>query len=165
MSGITSLTNSDYTWTADWGTKIDDKGTWRTLTGGSNGAEWNYLLNTRAMTNSKPRYTNKTDGINIDGTTYNGLFIYPDDYNGTEVGVDATTETWDKINGLGIVFLPAAGDRFGTSVYDVGSLGFYWSSSYDNSDCAYVLYFDSGNVPNVYSDRFNGFSVRLVSEN
>ena len=64
------------------------------------------------------------------------------------------------------VFLPAAGNRNGTSVNNVGSNGNYWSSSYNNSNNAYNLNFNSGNVnPNNNNNRYNGFSVRIVSEN
>ena len=66
----------------------------------------------------------------------------------------------------GVVFLPAAGNRNGTSLNNVGSNGYYWSSSYNNSSSAYYLGFDSGIVnPNSSSYRYSGFSVRLVSEN
>ena len=161
---------------SDWGANAisnggNQPGKWRTLTGGSSG-EWEYLLQQRAMTNDKPRYTEKcvdengTGGIAIGGETYSGLFIYPDDYNGTEVGVDATTDTWDKIDALGIVFLPAAGSRDCTSVYYVGSLGYYWSSSYSESYYANNLCFTSDEVkPNDYDSRYLGKLVRLVSEN
>ena len=65
----------------------------------------------------------------------------------------------------GVVFLPAAGNRNGTSLNNVGSNGYYWSSSYNNSSSAYYLGFDSGIVNPLNSDvRCYGFSVRLVSD-
>ena len=64
----------------------------------------------------------------------------------------------------GVVFLPAAGNRNGTSLNNVGSNGYYWSSSYNNSSSACYLYFDSGNVrPYNSYYRYRGRSVRLVS--
>ena len=61
------------------------------------------------------------------------------------------------------VFLPAAGNRNGTSVNNVGSNGNYWSSTYNNSNNAYNLNFNSGNVnPQNNNNRNNGFSVRLA---
>ena len=61
------------------------------------------------------------------------------------------------------VFLPAAGNRNGTSVNNVGSNGNYWSSSPNSTDNAYNLNFNSGNVnPANNNNRNNGFSVRLV---
>ena len=46
------------------------------------------------------------------------------------------------------IFLPVAGLRDDIALYNVGSSGFYWSSSLfsDNSYCANYLYFDSVNV-------------------
>ena len=67
-----------------------------------------------------------------------------------------------KINGASI-FLPFAGYISGTSLYDHGSLGSYWSSSLYSSASGYNLYFNSGGVdPADNSSRFYGFSVRAV---
>ena len=44
------------------------------------------------------------------------------------------------------VFLPAAGNRNGTSVNNAGSNGNYWSSSYNNSNNARYVNFNSGNL-------------------
>lgn len=61
------------------------------------------------------------------------------------------------------VFLPAAGNRNGTDVYDVGGNGNYWSSSANDENNAYNLYFNSDNVnPDNANNRNNGLSVRLV---
>ena len=61
------------------------------------------------------------------------------------------------------VFLPAAGNRSGTSVNNVGSNGNYWSSTPNGATNAYNLNFNSGNVnPANNNNRYNGFSVRLV---
>ena len=65
------------------------------------------------------------------------------------------------------IFLPAAGYRYGSSLYRAGSYGSYWSSRPDDfSDdySAYYLYFGSS-YHSVYDDyRFYGHSVRLVLE-
>lgn len=61
------------------------------------------------------------------------------------------------------IFLPAAGYRGGLGVYNVGSFGFYWSSSVTNEGNAY--YIDFRNIPlnpQNGANRFLGFSVRLV---
>lgn len=63
------------------------------------------------------------------------------------------------------LFLPAAGNRNGTSLYGAGSFGIYWSSSLNTVSpyYAYYLYFYSGNVsPQSHLNRFNGFTVRPV---
>lgn len=63
------------------------------------------------------------------------------------------------------IFLPAAGDRWGEGLYDVGAWGGYWSRTLDPdySDSAYGLYFGSNGV--YWSNRVNryyGQSVRAV---
>ncbi len=61
------------------------------------------------------------------------------------------------------VFLPAAGYRNGTSVNNAGSNGNYWSSTANDSNNAYNVNFNSGNLnPQNNNNRNNGLSVRLV---
>lgn len=64
------------------------------------------------------------------------------------------------------IFLPAAGWRSGDGLYDVGSRGYYWSSSLstDYPDEAYYMSFRSGDVYTSDNDRYDGRSVRPVSE-
>ena len=64
------------------------------------------------------------------------------------------------------IFLPAAGYRYDSGLYYAGSYGRYWSSSLDpvDSDDAYDLYFNSGNVGWNDYDRCGGQSVRGVSK-
>ncbi|MBQ9362110.1 MAG: hypothetical protein IJT97_01685 [Bacteroidaceae bacterium] len=68
-----------------------------------------------------------------------------------------------KTNGNSI-FLPAAGSRYGSSLYDAGSYGGYWSSSLltSTSSSAYYLGFNSSDVDWYYSTRYDGRSVRAV---
>ena len=90
------------------------------------------------------------------------------------------TWTWvTNYNGSGIngrlvkatngnsIFLPAAGFRYGTVLYDAGSNGNFWSSSLNTfyPYFAWYVYFDSDNVSRLSSRyRFGGHSVRPVSE-
>ena len=66
------------------------------------------------------------------------------------------------------IFLPAAGSRNGSSLYNGGSYGDYWSSTpcddgFDNS--AYSLHFyDGGEYVHWYSSRLNGLTVRPITE-
>ncbi len=62
------------------------------------------------------------------------------------------------------IFLPAAGYRDSSRLYNAGSHGFYWSSSlYESSSYgAYYLDFSSGNVYWSYLNRDYGQSVRAV---
>ena len=64
------------------------------------------------------------------------------------------------------IFLPAAGFRFGSSLYGAGEVGYYWSSSLDASDSygASLLYFSSGNHGGYNYGRGSGQSVRSVTE-
>ncbi len=80
----------------------------------------------------------------------------------TQNGVNGYNVT-SKINGESI-FLPAAGDRDGTSVYSVGSYGYYWSSSLYESgpSYAYDLTFSSGDVDWDDYARYYGRTVRAV---
>jgi predicted transcriptional regulator len=67
-----------------------------------------------------------------------------------------------NINGNSI-FFPACGYRNGTSLYNRGSNGHYWSSTLNSSAYGYLLYFNSGGVnPANTNYRFYGFSVRAV---
>ena len=64
------------------------------------------------------------------------------------------------------IFLPAAGYRYGSSSYDVGSYGDYWSSTpregSDHDAC--YLFFGSEGLGWDWSYRYVGLSVRPVSE-
>ena len=64
------------------------------------------------------------------------------------------------------IFLPAAGYRYGTNLYESGCYGNCWSSSlYESgSSGAYGLYFRIGYYDWSSSYRYYGHSVRPVSE-
>ena len=64
------------------------------------------------------------------------------------------------------IFLPVAGGRYHTLLYNAGSLGYYWSSSLntDGPTYAWRVYFGSDFVSRDLSNRFYGRSVRPVSE-
>lgn len=80
--------------------------------------------------------------------------------------------TWTTLNGVkgykvtsrsngNSIFLPAAGYRDGTDVYDAGSRGDYWSSSLFSSYYACCKFFLSGSMGWVYT-RHRGCAVRAV---
>lgn len=108
----------------------------------------------------------------------NGVILLPDDWNGgyfslnypntSNVYFDCNTltlEQWASIEGHGAVFLPAAGYRLGTEIFNKGNSGHYWSSSHNYDDRAYCIsLFDSGVFPQAIDFIFNGFSVRLVQD-
>ena len=154
--------NSDISGTYyDWGVynaiynpktnTTDAPGTWRTVTKD----EWVYLLNTRTTT-SGIRYAKGT----VMGRA--GLIIVPDNWstsiyslNNTDTENVAYTANlisdtdWANMEAAGCVFLPAAGARLGTTMFSVGSGGYYWSATYYNSDRAYELYFFSSDRKSV----------------
>ncbi len=62
------------------------------------------------------------------------------------------------------IFLPAAGDRRGTSLSNSGSYGTYWSSSVDDTDYAWYLFFVSDGHELNRSNRYCGQPVRAVCQ-
>ena len=156
---------------ADWGyNPISNGGNqanqWRTLTQ----PEWAYVFNTRT-TNSGIRYAKAK--VN----DRNGVILLPDDWSSDTYSLsnsntyDAryssntiSASQWNTLEQAGAVFLPAAGDRGGTSVTDVGSIGNYWSASYYDSPCArYVYFIDTYLNTDDIINRCVGHSVRLVA--
>ena len=151
---------------ADWGVYNaisnggNKAGQWRTLTQ----SEWNYVISNR----TDARYLRGT--ANVNGV--NGLVLLPDNWTFPSdveftYGEDGWQNTysaseWSKMEANGAVFLPAAGGRGGAVVYDVGSDGYYWSSSAGGSGSAEYLY--SNGVRTGGSSRYYGQSVRLVQE-
>ncbi len=157
----------------DWGTnKIgsDAPNTWRTLTKD----EWDYLLNTRTNA-SVLKGVAQVNGVN-------GLIFLPDTWvcpegitfkSGfhSEYSVEAygqyqtfSADQWSKLESAGAVFLPAAGLRYGSFVYNVQYYGNYWSATENNSSYAYYLYFGSYEASMGNDTRYFGHSVRLVKD-
>lgn len=155
---------------ADWGYNaianggnIENSG-WRTLTQ----PEWTYVIDTRSTTSGIRCAKAKVNGVN-------GMILLPDnwtasiyalnDANGGSYGSNIITAAdWTNIlEANGAVFLPAAGFRWGTQVTVPGNYGFYWSSSYNNSDYAYdVIIANTYFYSDGYEMRYSGLSVRLV---
>nr|MCR4811574.1 hypothetical protein [Bacteroidales bacterium] len=175
-SYLTNLTGSYAN--ADWGVynRISNGGNqagiWRTLTKD----EWNYLLFTRngstVSGTGNARFAKATVG------SVKGLIVFPDSFtlptgitifgiNSAESGYSVntyTTSEWSQLESNGALFLPAAGDRYGSSVYGVGTYGRYRSSSYSSGSHAWYVYFGGGSVRVDYYDRSFGQSVRLVRD-
>ena len=114
-----------------------------------------------------------------DAATVNwgGAWRMPTDEEMTELRNNCTW-TWTSQNGVNgykvtskksgythnSIFLPAAGYRYDSSLYDAGSHGDYWSSSLstDYPDRAFFVYLYSGDVYRHIGIRNYGFSVRPV---
>ena len=172
----TSTDNATYSGDfVDWGATMGDG--WRTLTND----EWTYLFDTRTSGSivfgtENGRYAQAT--INTDGTGVNGMILFPDGVTiaSTEVttagtvnaastyATKCTSAQWTALETKGCVFLPAAGQRDGSSVNDAGSNGRYWSGTAYSTSSAYRAYaFNPGNLyPADGSYRYRGYSVRLV---
>lgn len=160
---------------SDWGVYnsisngADQPNQWRTLSKD----EWGYVFDTRT-TDSGIRFAK----ANVNDV--NGVILLPDDWNSNYYGLSdtntksarytsntVTASDWSILELLGAVFLPATGYRFGTSVKNVGARGYYWSSSYVNSNYAYGMYFyESDNTsdlnPQDCSNRTYGRGIRLA---
>lgn len=140
-------------------------GLWRTLTN----TEWEYLLNTR-----------KNAQFLRSQATVNGVYGYvilPDDfkkpadvtwkYQTNEWSTNTyTIEQWKKLEAVGAIFLPLAGERQGTSIYDLYHRTFYWTVNSDgHSFGALALYFCLTEARLTdYDARYSGRCVRLVKD-
>ena len=94
------------------------------------------------------------DSLNVDAYKFNT-------YSGQD---------WTKMENAGAVFLPAAGIREGEEItiegeYNVGALGFYWSSTCSSNNDAYLLIFGNESLKTqVEYSKYSGCSVRLVQD-
>lgn len=156
----------------DWGVynKVSNGGNqagmWRTLTS----SEWNYLISGRAQANRLMGHgrVNNVNGLILlpdswaTETPSSVRFTYdPGNYSTNVYSLDE----WAVMQSYGTVFLPAAGYRNGTGVNYVGSYGYYWSSSANDSNFVYYPFFYSNDAyTNYYGSRVNGLSVRLVQD-
>ena len=140
---------------ADWGTAIDDKGTWETLSND----EWKYLLSAEGRGEGDKFFK---CGVEVCGKQ-NCLVIAPDG-NNEAIAASYDDTAWSKTQAAGFVCLPVAGYRANDIVYDVGGEGDYWSASSAGSHAAYYVLVDESSVSFKGVARGCGFSVRLVTE-
>lgn len=164
----TDTEDDTYNWPTDgsdpWGSKIDNKGTWRTLSKD----EWNYLLGENLIRRGKYKA-----GVQIqtsEDETVRGLVIAPDDFP-EEIKSSYTKYEYNEYDKeYGLVFLPLGGRRDGgdevtTVVSGVGTSGRYWSSTEYNIREAWYLSFNMNSVRQWEPQgKHNGFNVRLVSD-
>lgn len=174
--GFFNFNLNDETGKADWGFNPisnggDQENLWRTLTKD----EWEYVLDTRSTTSGIRFAKAKVNGVK-------GIILLPDNWDSSIYGLiyanDAGTTYNNTISGTewteffelnGAIFLPAAGNRNGTSIGSPNSFGYYWSASYqiDYNFFSYCICFsDVYNYTSFlsYSNRYKGFSVRLVCD-
>ena len=164
----TSGDANDYSTFTDWGTNaIGDyaANTWQTPTTD----EWVYVFQTRANASNLYGLATVND--------IKGLILLPDSFSISD-GITFksghasytnnayTTTQWEQMEAHGAIFLPAAGSRNDTDVYNVQERGFYWSSTENGETDILILivgetiYFN----PHTPFDRSYGRSVRLIRE-
>lgn len=152
----------------NWGTNISF-GTWST----PSKDDWVEVFNGRSSVSTKYA-KGKVCGKN-GVILFSDRYTHPIDLTGLQnVNVESANwdgnnydaAAWEKMEAAGAVFLPAAGNRYGTVVDDDGSYGYYWSSTADESDdySAYCLSFYDDILGPGYYYRGDGRSVRLVCE-
>ena len=127
-------------------------------------------------------YKNVDIGNNIAGTKYDAAtanwgasWRMPTENQMKEL-MDNCTYKWTTLNGIkgakvtgrkdGTIFFPASGYRncSNASLDNVGSYGYYWSASADNSNYGHGLYFGSGYWRWGYDNRASGYPVRAVAK-
>ncbi len=160
----TTIAGTDYDW-LHYNTLLNDGGfEWRLLSA----AEWDYLLNTR------------TDAADLQGqalvNNVKGYILLPDDWtcptglSFTKTPLNYTTnvytlEQWEQMETAGAVFLPAAGNRYGTDVNALAAgIGYYWTGDLGESEStANVLSFAGyTKAKNNDGPRCQGHAVRPV---
>lgn len=157
---------------ADWGVYNaisnggNQAGMWRTLTKD----EWSYLIFTRSATYCYVKATvNGVSGMIVFPDSFampSGIVVTGQNAGGTSFSYNSySLGQWQTLESAGCIFLPAAGGRYGTSVYYAGTYGLYWSSTYYGSGYAYDMFFSDGNAIVGSYDRYFGHSVRLVQDN
>lgn len=170
----------NFSYDNDWGSQVNDGNVWRTLSKD----EWEFLLNVDGTSGRSDE--NRFARAMVNGVK--GLLIFPDEYDlpsgysaseggpgmskvnkKNNAGVDEApfpssnipSEKWTEMESSGVVFLPAAGERYGSSIYNNHAL--YWSSTAIKTNDAYSIFFDDTilwrghEMINPY-----GLSVRLV---
>lgn len=155
---------------SDWGCLPIANGAgsnWRTMTS----EEWDYLLFTRT-TGSGYRF------VKAIVNDINGLILLPDNWNASLYNLVyinnisakynrtiIVRQDWESIfDTNGAVFLPAAGYRNATSLYQLQADGDYWTSNYGTEYSAIDLYFTGTSIIANSGSRFGGRSVRLVCD-
>jgi hypothetical protein len=170
--GYPAYSLNDLTGLADWGYNAISNGGnqensgWRTLSWSY--GEVRYVFENR-NTSSGIRYAkaqvNGRNGVILFPDSWNVSFYQPNNANILAAAFSSnviTESQWVRLEEQGLVFLPAAGARYGTSVYSVGSYGYYWSESGYGQEASSTYFYDGYFYIGPTASLSNGFSVRLV---
>ena len=178
--GYNKISNGGNTANSGWRTLTKDEWGWLLGPKTSPNPGTNCRTSSTIGGEANARFAKAFLDTNSDGTgDIHGVILFPDSYTHPDgvadpTGINETDNTswganrysaadWKKMESAGCVFLPAAGGRNVTTVYNAGTYGNYWSSSSLSDMQAYIVYFNSGYLhPANYNDRSHGFSVRLV---
>ena len=188
-----SITTANADLTTDWATKfngtsatslwadVEDGQAYPAISGESycvlTKAEWQYLFANQYWGFATVNLTN--------GGTVNGIVVCPSSVETEEAAKAFLTSivykssanqtgktaayseniiSQETIDNNGLLFLPAAGSRNGTSLSNVGSSGYYWSTTSSSGTNAYTVYFHTTVFYSAGSgNRYGGVSVRLAS--
>ncbi len=168
----------------DWGENTigtDAANTWYTLSSD----EWAYIFLSR--TNAEQLFgfgtVNGVGGVILlpdDWTLPTGVTFYSADDKNIPLtdGADGyenedgdsfthntyTIDEWVLMESHGAVFLPAAGQRIGTSISYCGTQGLYWSATPFPPSAICFSFTQSSLQPSLSNTRSNGLAVRLVRE-
>lgn len=158
----TSTKSSDYPSFTDWGINQigeDAPGTWRTLTMD----EWAYLL---AIHDEAPARVGGIDGLMIFPQKFKSPSGITIDYFATNYKTNVySLSEWEKLEALGVVFLPEAGNRFENFWFDQG--GYYWSSSTNGHidyEARQLFFYQSDYETYGSGYRRDAMAVRLVKD-
>ena len=154
---------SDY----DWDTYKYCRGSSKTLTKYCNDSDYGY----NGYTDNKTTLDLIDDAARVN---WGGSWRMPTRAEQEEL-IEKCTWTWTTLNGVkgykvtsksngNSIFLPAAGCRYGKYVYDAGSFGHYWSSSFSSGYPYYACYLNL--YPSIVywgkNGRDGGHTVRAV---
>ena len=117
--------------------------------------EWKYILKDRS-----DRYMEST----VCGVR--GRVIAPDDFSGTLSG-SYDSEQWRIAESQGVVFLPAVGSGSGSTLYNTGDKGYYWSSAPWTDESAQMTVFFIGYQLFSFQDTYRDYTtcaIRLVED-
>ena len=155
----------------DWGANLS--GNWTTLSR----EDFRYILDSRTC--SKIGKTENARYIKATVADIPGIIIFPDVFTWpaelekpekiNSYSADFTVNVYtafqfEYLDSCGAAFLPAAGYRSGTSVYNCGLHGYYWTSDEGVLEtCAYSLDFSNYSAAVNSLKRCQGYSVRLAT--
>ena len=163
----------DQTGQADWGYNAisnggNQTGIWRTLSC----YEWRYIFNRRETPSSIRFAVGKIED-------QYGILLFPDDWAVDNYIINAPNDlyasyetntipatSWNELESIGVVFLPAAGLRIEVGVPYLNKAGAYWSSTaynYTYSNYIYFIVNEEGDTSDV-TNREYGISVRLAQD-